>query len=404
MKPTARVVVLLFAIFVVIGILLVWKKQDRAEAMNRLKSDFEADISVLEDEFYVGCSHPKLTDLVELSKLLRRVGKPTTLDLTGAPNLESLEGAESLVSLTTLIAIDCPKLISADGIAYHPNLADLVFTESRSLQDVSAIKNLQELKTLDLSGCSGVESLDVSSLPALENLYLSRCRKLSGIDVSATPGLRQLYLDGCAALKEITGLESLSQLTDLDVSNATGLRALSGIESLTSLIVLDIRNVDLSDFSGIGALPALRVLRMGGQEGIETLEPFSNLTTLKEIHLEACPNFRSVKGIPSSVSQYAGFTHCPRLESLAGIRDAKGIEQLDLTGCENLIDVTDVQKLKSLLQLSFVKCRQVSNIDFVESLSELVIVALGGSGVVPAAVEKLKAANEEIIFDFEVSE
>lgn len=404
MKSIVRLLVFAFAILVVVGILIVWKKQNSAAALATLEKEFAADISITEDGLYVGCSHESLVDLVELAGLLERVGNPTTLDLTGAANLRSLKGTEGLPSLETLIAIDCPRLVSAEGVAFHPRLSDLVFTESAALEDVSAIVGINRLRTLDLSGCARVEAIDLSSLTSLENLYLSRCRALGELDVSSLAGLKQLYLDGCAGLGEIGGLAGLSELTDLDVSNASALRHLEGVGALRSLIVLDIRNVDLSDFSEIGKLPALRVLRMGGQDAIETLEPFSGMETLTEIHLEACPNFHSLRGIPPSISQYAGFTHCPKLESLEGVEAAAGIEQLDLTGCVNLHDVTRVAALKRLLQLSLVKCRQVTDVSFVEGLPELVIAALGGSGVVPASVEELEPANEEIIFDFEVSQ
>ena len=168
--------------------------------------------------------------------------------------------------------------------------------------------------------------------------------------------------------------------------------------------MLDIRNVDIPDFSGVGKLPALRVLRMGGQDTIETLEPLSGLVGLKEIHLEACPNFRSLKGIPPSVSQYAGFTHCPKLESIAGIEACEGLEQLDVTGCRNLKSIDEVAKLTSLVQLSLVKCREVTDITPVVALEKLTIVMLGGSGVLPDSVEDLETANPDIIFDFAVGE
>src|SRR5690606_26830136 len=159
-----------------------------------------------------------------------------------------------------------------------------------------------------------------------------------------------------------------------------------GVERLGALVVLDIRNVDLDDFSGIATLPKLRVLRMGGQDAIGTLEPLSPLSSLRELHLEACPNLRSLRGIPSGLSQYAGFTHCPQILSLDGIEAAPALEQLDLTGCENLADIASVAKLEGLVQLSLVKCREVTGIGAVEKLPKLVIVLLGGSGVAPAAV------------------
>ena len=237
----------------------------------------------------------------------------------------------------------------------------------------------------------------------LQNLYLSRCRELSKLDVSNAPGLRQLYLDGCAGLSSLTGLESLAELTDLDVSNASALQSLEGISNLASLIVLDIRNIAIRDFSESGKLPVLRVLRMGGNESIRNLEPFSKMKELREIHLEACPNFESLHGMPSGISQYAGFTHCPQLKSLAGIETATALEQLDLTGCEALQDVTALGSLSNLVQLSLVKCRQVNDISVIESMEKLIIVMLGGSGVVSAAVEELEPVIAEIIFDFTVS-
>lgn len=404
MQKAVRVFVLLFSILVVIVILSLWKKSDRKNAIAELESRFGAQLSIQEKEFYLGCSSPDLKDLREFADLVKRVGDPDILDLTGAPALATLAGVEKLKSLTSIVAIDCPSLVSAEGVAGLPVLTQLAFTDSAQLTDVSAIRDLPGLVTLDLSGCVGIASLDLVGLPALENLYLSRCRQLKDLDVSAFPGLRQLYTDGCAGLTTIAGLGNLGALTDLDVSNASGLTHLEGIENLAELIVLDLRNVEIKDFSGIARLPKLRVLRMGGQESIETLEPFTSLQSLRELHLEACPNLHSLKGIPSGVSQYAGFTYCPKLVSLDGIEAAGGLEHLDVTGCENLAEVGAVAKLPNLVQISLVKCRGVTAVPFVETLAKLRIVMLGGSGVVPVTVEGLPLANEELIFDFTVSE
>ncbi|MEM6278509.1 MAG: hypothetical protein AAF733_03450, partial [Verrucomicrobiota bacterium] len=286
MKDAARYLILAFAILAVIGVLIVWKKQDRAQAFEELKERFAADISLIEDDFAVGCSSDRLVDLVEFSAVLARAGEPTILDLTGAPNIESFVGIETLPTLRSLIAIDCPKLVSADGVEGHPGLREIVLTESRNFSDASALNGLPALETVDFSGCEELESVGLAELPALQNLYLSRCRKVSSLDVSSVSGLKQLYLDGCSELASLTGLSQLTQLTDLDVSNSA-LPSLAGIDGLSSLIVLDIRNLAIDDFSGIGELPALRVLRMGGNEYIENLVPFSGMEQLREIHLEA---------------------------------------------------------------------------------------------------------------------
>ncbi len=302
------------------------------------------------------------------------------------------------------MAIACPRLVSAEGVSGHPSLTEIVLTDCETFSETDAIRDLPSLKTLDFSGCVSLVSLGLGNLPALENLYLSRARLLEAINLASFSGLRQLYIDGCGAIKMIGGLENLTNLTDLDVSNATGLSDLPGIGGLSELIVLDIRNVDISDFSEIGRLPKLRVLRLGGQDSITSLEPFSAMDSLREIHLEACSNFHSLKGFPSGISQYAGFTHCPELRSLEGIENGAALEQLDVTGCANLKDIDGIAKLENLVQLSLVKCRQVTDVAVVENLPKLVIVMLGGSGVVPAAVEGLSPLNQELIFDFAVSE
>ncbi len=404
MKHAARVSVVVFAIVAVIVILVFWKRADRAQAIGELEQRYEAQISINGDEFYLGCSSPRLETLEELAALAKRVGDPTILDLTGASSLRSLAGAEQLPGLVSIVAIDCPALASLEGVEGHPSLRELVFTDSAALSDASSVRGLPLLRTLDFSGCASLVSLGISDLPSLENLYLSRCRGLRQIDMASFPELRQLYVDGCTDLESIAGIESLSRLTDLDLSNAASLKGLPDVAGLDELVVLDVRSVQIENYSGIASLPKLRVLRMGGQENIETLEPLEPLASLRELHLEACPNLRSLRGMPAGLSQYAGFTRCPRLASLGGIEAAAQLEQLDLTGCENLEDVSAVATLPGLMQLSLAKCPKVVEIGAVAELPKLVIVMLGGSGVPPDAVDALEPRNAELIFDFSVAE
>jgi len=404
MRSIARILLFAFAVAAIVGMMALWKKRDREAALAELETRYNAYVSITEDEFQIGCESSELTDLVQLGQLVSRIGEPTLLDLTSAPNLESFVGVEQFQKLEALVAIDCPKLTSAEGVAGHPTLADLALTDSVVFADASAIRDLPMLETVDFSGCLPLEALDLATLPSLKNAYFSRCRKLASLDVSVVPELRQLYLDGCGSLETITGLSTLAQLTDLDVSNATALQNLDGVSGLKALIVLDIRNVDLESVDEIGTLPTLRILRLGGQSNLTSLAPFAGLAKLREIHLEACPEFSSLEGLPASVSQYAGFTHCPKLTSLAGIEVASGLEQLDVKGCTALSDVTSLSQLSQLVQLNLVKCRQVTDISALAELEKLVIVMLGGSGVVPASVKNFESANDEIIFDFAVSE
>jgi len=415
MKGPAQYILFVFAIFAVTVILVMWSRQDGLAAMEELKTIYSADVTIveeresvdgqrIEEEFIVGCNSEKLIDLEAFSKVLNRAGNPTVLDLTGCPNLTSFRGVDGLSSLKSIIAIDCPKLISADGVTGLPNLSELVLLDSQRFFDASAVRELPALRTIDMSGCLSLKELDVSRLPALQDLYVSRCRELAAIDLTPCPNLQQFYADGCAALAEIGGLGRLEKLTDLDVSNCDLLSHLNGLPKLKNLVVLNIRNVQLRDFQEVATLSSLRILRLGGQENLETLEPFAALTGLREIHLEACPNFHSLKGLPASVSQYAGFTFCPKLKSLSGLSAAKNLEQLDVSGCDTLSDLAGLEKMANLVQLSLTKCRQVTDINRVRPLKKLVIVLLGGSGVVPASIKELKQEMKNTSFDFLLAE
>jgi internalin A len=400
MNIKARLVLLL-AVAVIAAIVIVnWKGQDRADAYAELAARFGATFVDSGEQSYLACASDALVDLEELGKLMLRIGQPEILDLTGASRLRSFEGIQRFTRLRSLVAIDCPQLTSAAGLAGHATLQEVVCLDSASFGDATELRDLPSLLTLDLSGCQALEKLDLSSLPQLENLSLSRCLKLASIQLGQLPRLRQLYLDGCADLRALPGLDQLTRLTDLDISNLSSLDSIAGIGKLEELIVLDLRNVPISDFSEIGHLPKIRILRLGGQEGLRDLAPFAGLTSLKEIHLEACPDFRSLSGLPSSVSQYAGFTYCPELRSLAGLEVAQGLIQLDLTGNEHLSDLAALAKLSELAQLNLSQCTAVTDVAVVEGLEKLVIVMLGKSGVAPASVERLKPKNKDLIFDF----
>ena len=404
MNSATRYLVMAAATIVAVMVLVLWKRADREAALEELRKQFNAQVVERDNEFFIGCDGEALIDLVEFASLVKRVGEPTVIDLTGAPNLQSLDGCERLTSVVSLVVIDCPNLKSVAGVSSHPNLAELIVMDATKLVDASPIRRLPSLVTLDLTGSVALEKFDMVGLSALENLYLSRCRELTSLDVSSLPLLKQLFLDGASRIKSVTGLERLDQLTDLDISNASSLVGLKGVSGLSSLIVLDILTVDVPNFYEIVHLSSLRVLRMGGQASITSMESLSGLLSLKEIHLEACPNFSSIKGIPTSVSQYAGFTHCPKLETLSGIEVCEGLEQLDVTGCRNLKEIKQVSQLQSLVQFSLVKCRRVTDITPVADLAELTVVMLGGSGVLPDSIEDVKMANSEIIFDFAVGE
>ena len=403
----AKIVLFGFAIVAVTFLLVRWKKQDREQALQELKA-LKVGVTQFSNEIHINVANPKFTDLTRLSELIERAQRledktplhPWVLDLTGSPNLRSLKGVEKLHKLRSIIAINCPKLVNANGVSGLPELIELHLTNNSSLNELSAVRDLPSLVTLDLTTCESLKQLELGELPALENIYLSGCRSIEWLDFNRYPLLKQLDLDGCIELKEIKGLENLTQLTDLFVSNCQNLEHLKGLNKLESLVVLDLRNIELPDFSVIGELPKLEVLRLAGQGTLTSLKPFSKLTSLTEIHVEASRNFTSLAGLPKTVEQYAGFTKCEKLKSIEGVEVARSLRHLDLSDCPSLEDISALAKLPELVNLSLVNCRKIKDISSLKRNQNLRFVRLSGSGVTPADVEPLQEFLKQCIFDF----
>lgn len=402
----AVLIAALCGICLVVLTLLVWRSKQSEAARRRLRAEFGAEIepSPVGRGWTAVFTEFGQAELSEVAKLLARSGPVTVLDLSGSETLERLAGVELLAELTTVIAAECPKLVDAQALASLPRLEEAIFPGSPGLADAGLPENLPGLKSLDLSD-GGIRSLSTAGLPALEYLFLSRCEKLTALDVSGSPGLRQIAVDGCRALPEIGGLGKTPQLTDLNVSSCHALKRLPGIGALDSLAMLDLRNVlDLENFGAIGELKGLNVLRLGGQSDFEDLTPFGGLEELGEMQIEGSAVLASLKGMPPNLREYAGFYHCTKLTTLAGIEAAKDLQHLDLTGCVALTDVSALARLTSLESVNLSGCRGVTDISMVRGLPGIGIVQLGGSGVSPASIADLIKAMPDTIFDFSTPE
>ena len=114
----AKTVLFGFAIVAVAAILLRWKANDRAKALDQLENVYKVEVNLFNDEVHLSASSPAITDLDKLGALIERAErlrdgtplKPLVLDLTGNPNLESFRGVARLQCLRSIIAVDCPKL------------------------------------------------------------------------------------------------------------------------------------------------------------------------------------------------------------------------------------------------------------------------------------------------------
>jgi hypothetical protein len=81
-----------------------------------------------------------------------------------------------------------------------------------------------QLRVLVLKGLTQMERLEgLQECPALRYMELGRCERLARVDLRGLDALEHLQLDACGELREVDGLEGLSGLKRLVVSECPGL-------------------------------------------------------------------------------------------------------------------------------------------------------------------------------------
>ncbi|KAM7522836.1 hypothetical protein LguiA_012738 [Lonicera macranthoides] len=253
-----------------------------------------------------------------------------------------------------------------------------------------SIRNLTNLRVLDLSLCESLGALDCSSFSALENLNLSRCRKLRRLDgLEQLKSLRYLNLSDCRELEilldlsnfkklkklgiamcmKLTGMQGLDSLESFDVLNMSccisvkRLRGLSNLRMLKELLLDDCRN--LRELDEVGVLESLELLDMSDCISIERLPDLSKLTKLKKLDLCGCEMLREVKGLSVLKSLEYLNLDCKSMEEFPDLSNLKKLVDLSICGWHDLTEIRGLEELKSLVWLSIISCSSI------EQLSDL---------------------------------
>ncbi|XP_061993972.1 disease resistance protein RUN1-like, partial [Rosa rugosa] len=208
--------------------------------------------------------HPSITRLIRLEEL----------DLAYSQNLTTLPyNIYELQNLKTLDASGCSKLAAFPEIPVKmDSLRQLSLSGSDIREFDESIENLIGLEYLDLHECKNLTTLPCSiyGLQNLGRLDLGECSKL----VRFPTNTKILNVDGCSL--------SLPKLWKLDISGCTSLSDCDFLMTLDCWETLDF--LDLS-FNNFVSLPAC-------------LTKFVNLT---ELYLDGCKRLREIPELPPNV-------------------------------------------------------------------------------------------------------
>jgi len=108
-----------------------------------------------------------------LSECARALSNLDELSLAGT-QLTSADGLKDLRKLRTLDLSNCRNLTSVDGLKELSNLDELSLAGTQ-LTSADGLKDLRKLRALDLSNCRNLTSVDgLKELKNLRTLYLSK--------------------------------------------------------------------------------------------------------------------------------------------------------------------------------------------------------------------------------------
>ena len=217
----------------------------------------------------------KLDDLRHLSSL-----KYLTLNESDIGNLEPLTTLKELVNLSfkDCVIDDLSALSQMKGLRelnlFDCEQVDIASIANAKIQDLSIwdsniiniefLKNLPNLKSLDLKNCT-ID--DVNSLKSLNNLVT-------------------LTIENCN-LDDISFVQDLTQLKTLRLPH-NNIEDISFIQGLTQLDYIDVAHNKIEDISVFNILVNLENLSLDSNN-IKDITPLKNITNWKKIDIEKNP-------------------------------------------------------------------------------------------------------------------
>ena len=337
------------------------------------------------------------------------------LDLSGTAIKELPSSFEHLTSLTSLVILDCNKLVSLPnttcGFKFHGALDLSTCPRFKNLPENPWI--IEDLERLKLSE-TAIEELpsSIEHLKFLTILTLQDCKNLVCFPstICSLKSLEHLDLSWCSKLDNLPkNLGNLKALKELDLSRTPIKEFPSSIEGLTSLTLLTLRYCKnlVCLPSTICNLKSLECLDLYWCSNFDNLpNNLGNVKGLKKLDLSRT----AIKELPSSIEHLTNLTlltlrYCTNLVRLSStICSLKLLNPLDLFGClkfDNLPENIGNMEGLEVLNLCWTAIKEVpSSIVLLKNLKQLNIHGwkLSDFYSQPASLESMTALQTSSIF------
>jgi hypothetical protein len=263
----------------------------------------------------------KSSALISINALKASAHTLEHLDLTDCESIKSLDALKGAIKLHSLYLNDCKSIDSLLPLSDSKSLTDISFNGLIQLKSLAGLvgpfittqnKRFGE-KYLMISGCTALTSL--KGLPPLD------------------PEITQVMLYELDALKDLTGLAGTAAVTAVTFRGRSleDLDALKTFEGLENLIVHG--SVALTDLSQLERMSKLEDLELSHCSALTRL-PGKWDGPLRSLKLADCDVLQSLGRFPSSL-QWLSIAGCRALNVLDGLQD---VLELNLSLKSRLID------------------------------------------------------------------
>ncbi|XP_059650605.1 disease resistance protein RUN1-like [Cornus florida] len=279
---------------------LVFLNLKNCAKLNRLPLEFDK-VEALTELLIDGTGIEEVPISRGVMKKLETLSATCCLSLTQI--LPSIDHLTSLLDLKFGHSFGVTKLPDSIGSLVKLQRLSLRYCKLKELPD--SIGKLELLIELDLSSTAITELPDVETLPDLSNFM--KVRKLSIAD--------------CKNLNEITGLDRLESLQDLNMSTCTSLERWPDLSKLEKLEGLNLGHCKRThEIEGLEDLKSLKKLDLSWCTALEKTPDPSRLTNLETLRL----------------------CKCEKLSEICGFEELKLLRELDLSSCMALERTPDL--------------------------------------------------------------
>ncbi len=307
----------------------------------------------------------------------------TGLDNINLPMLEELD-------LSGLSNIDAAYFFQG-GVYNKANDIGLKNIKKLNLSNVKLIGSTAPAYTLDLSGCSKIQELDIS-YSSITKVTLPESAVLKKYNLSGTD-ITSLRLENQSFLEELI-INDCTKLTSVEINNCAALKTLdipsnvktviirncSGMESISIPYTSINNSVSVLTQVTIDNCPGLKTFNVSGQNNealkleltgawnLETLN-LSNTKTfdiiLPSLYVNGEPNFYSLKSLNISNTSIYTLKYNDRTFEYLDLTAFPNLENIEATGCRSLVEVRCKNDQNNPIELNgaaFKECTSLTRI------------------------------------------